>query len=148
MLGVAEVLGNSSAPGAFQRRIVFAALAGEPWGYMGSKRLLWAMNQSQASVAGIPLHLIDQVQPLILPVNGPPFPSPPAPVIPTSLCRWLLWGMHQSQASVAGIPLHRIDQVLPSIAGVNSPPLLCPPPPPPPSPLFSPVTSADSSIGP
>lgn len=60
LLGVAEILGNSSAPGAFQRRIVFAALAGEPWGYMGSRRLLWAMQQSHASVAGLPFHHIDQ----------------------------------------------------------------------------------------
>ena len=62
LLGVAEVLGNSSAPGAFQRRVVFVALAGEPWGYMGSRRLLWAMDQSQASVTGLPLHRIDQVK--------------------------------------------------------------------------------------
>ena len=61
LLGVAEILGNSSAPGAFQRRIVFAALAGEPWGYMGSRRLLWAMQQSHASVTGLPLHRVDQV---------------------------------------------------------------------------------------
>ena len=62
MMGVAEVLGNSSAPGAFQRRIVFVALAGESWGYMGSKRLLWALDQSHTSVAGLPLHRIDQVE--------------------------------------------------------------------------------------
>ncbi len=70
MLGAAEVLGNSSAPGAFQRRIVFAALAGEPWGYMGSQRFLWAINQCQASVSGLPFHRIDQV--LLALVCDPP----------------------------------------------------------------------------
>jgi nicastrin len=40
---------------------VFAALAGEPWGYMGSKRLLWDMSRGRVFTAGLNLTDIDQV---------------------------------------------------------------------------------------
>lgn len=64
MLAAAEVLGSSNATAAlaaagarYQRRLVFAALAGEPWGMMGSKRLLWELSTaaSNSSLAGLGL---------------------------------------------------------------------------------------------
>lgn len=62
MLAAAEVLGSSNASAAmaaagarYQRRLVFAALAGEPWGLMGSKRLLWELSTapSNSSLSGL-----------------------------------------------------------------------------------------------
>lgn len=51
MLAAAEVLGHPNATAAlaaagqrYRRRLVFAALGGEPWGLMGSKRLLWELS--------------------------------------------------------------------------------------------------------
>eukprot|EP00884_Botryococcus_braunii_P020474 jgi/Botrbrau1/710/Bobra.160_2s0033.1 len=61
MLAAAEILGNSSDAKFFRRRLVFVALAGEPWGYMGSKRLLWELQQGLPSTQGLSLSLIDQV---------------------------------------------------------------------------------------
>lgn len=64
MLAAAEALGSSNATAAlaaagarYQRRLVFAALAGEPWGMMGSKRLLWELSTaaSNSSLAGLGL---------------------------------------------------------------------------------------------
>ncbi len=59
MLAAAEVLGSAEGSAAagqyrerYRRRIVFAALGGEPWGLMGSKRLLWEAASGAASVAG------------------------------------------------------------------------------------------------
>lgn len=54
--------GNPGAPGAdYQRQLVFVALAGEPWGYMGSRALLWQLESGSAGVAGLDLSLVDQV---------------------------------------------------------------------------------------
>ena len=50
-------LGNKSAT----RRIVFLALAGEAWDYMGSRRLLWEMHRRSDATAGLDLDRIDQV---------------------------------------------------------------------------------------
>ncbi|PRW57704.1 nicastrin isoform X2 isoform A [Chlorella sorokiniana] len=64
MLAAAEALGSGNASDAmaaagarYQRRLVFAALAGEPWGLMGSKRLLWELSTapSNSSLAGLGL---------------------------------------------------------------------------------------------
>ncbi|KAL4433984.1 hypothetical protein ABPG75_000425 [Micractinium tetrahymenae] len=62
MLAAAELLGSADASAAagqyrerYRRRIVFAALGGEPWGLMGSKRLLWEAASGAASVAGFDL---------------------------------------------------------------------------------------------
>lgn len=51
MLAAAEVLGSPNATAAlaaagarYRRRLVFAALGGEPWALMGSKRLLWELS--------------------------------------------------------------------------------------------------------
>lgn len=76
MLAAAQLLGSANASaalagagGRYRRRLVFAAMAGEPWGLMGSKRLLWELasgpsNSSLAafavagngSVAGVSAH--------------------------------------------------------------------------------------------
>lgn len=62
MLAAAEVLGSADASAAvgqyrerYRRRLVFAALGGEPWGLMGSKRLLWEAASGAPSVAGFDL---------------------------------------------------------------------------------------------
>lgn len=57
MLAAAEALGNASsaapAPPPYRRRLVFAALMGEPWGLMGSKRLLWEAGSANSTTAGL-----------------------------------------------------------------------------------------------
>lgn len=62
MLAAAELLGSAEASSAagpyrerYRRRLVFAALGGEPWGLMGSKRLLWEGASRAPSVAGFDL---------------------------------------------------------------------------------------------
>lgn len=61
MLAAAEILGNASDPGSYSRRLIFAGLAGEPWGFMGSKRLLWEMRQQANSTAPLQLADLEQV---------------------------------------------------------------------------------------
>lgn len=62
MLAAAELLGSSNATAAvaaaglrYRRRLVFAALGGEPWGLMGSKRLLWELSVGGGGNASAPL---------------------------------------------------------------------------------------------
>ena len=43
-----------------ERRLVFAAFAGESWDYMGSKRFLWELHSGSAATAGLSLERIDQ----------------------------------------------------------------------------------------
>ncbi len=50
----------------YERRLVFAAFAGEPWDYMGSKRFLWELESGSAATAGLSLQSINQV-----PLSGP-----------------------------------------------------------------------------
>lgn len=64
MLTAAELLSNQSEPASFKRRLVFMALAGEPWQGMGSKRLLWELSQGQNSTRGLELSRVDQVNAL------------------------------------------------------------------------------------
>lgn len=66
MLTAAELLGNHSNPAAYTRRLVFVALAGEGWGSMGTKRLLWEMSRDENSTKGLSMASIDQVDLLIL----------------------------------------------------------------------------------
>ncbi len=61
MLAAAEILGNSSHVQGYERRLVFAALAGEPWGYMGSKRFLWELHRGESSTQPLSLLAVDQV---------------------------------------------------------------------------------------
>lgn len=52
---------NSSSSSSYSKRIVFMALAGEPWGYMGSRRLLWEAASGSNSTAGLNMSLVEQV---------------------------------------------------------------------------------------
>ena len=61
MLAAAEILGNSSHAEGYERCLVFAGLAGEPWGYMGSKRFLWELHRGNNSTKPLSLLAIDQV---------------------------------------------------------------------------------------
>lgn len=56
-----ELLGSKIAQASMSRRVAFAALAGEPWGFMGSKQLLWQLHQGSDSLDGLQLSSIDQV---------------------------------------------------------------------------------------
>ena len=62
MLAAAEALGNASAAGNYSRRLGFVALAGEPWGLMGSRRLLWQMHAGDPSVHGLRLDAVEQAR--------------------------------------------------------------------------------------
>ena len=54
--------GGGAAPAAaLGRQFVFVALAGEPWGYMGSKAFLWELERGGVAVQGLDLALVDQV---------------------------------------------------------------------------------------
>lgn len=66
MLTAAEVIGNSSYGDVYRKRLVFAAFAGEPWGYMGSKRFLWELHSGENSTLGISLKQLEQVGPRTL----------------------------------------------------------------------------------
>ena len=61
LLAVADILGNNTAAMAtYSKRLVLTALMGEPWGFMGSKRLLWEMH-NDADTTGVTLDIIEQV---------------------------------------------------------------------------------------
>lgn len=68
MLGALSVLhttlttSGSSAASTYSKRIVFLALAGEPWGYMGSRRLLYEASTGSNSTAGLDLTLVEKVR--------------------------------------------------------------------------------------
>ncbi|GAB4818162.1 hypothetical protein N2152v2_005208 [Parachlorella kessleri] len=61
VLAAAQILGMGGGAGDFTRRVLFGALAGETWGYMGSKRMLWEMASGNASMAGIDLASVETV---------------------------------------------------------------------------------------
>ena len=64
LLAVADILGNNTAAVAtYSKRLVLTALMGEPWGFMGSKRLLWEMYNDVDTTTGLNLDLIEQVWP-------------------------------------------------------------------------------------
>lgn len=64
LLAVADILGNNTAAVAtYSKRLVLTALMGEPWAFMGSKRLLWEMQNGADTTAGLSLDSIDQVKP-------------------------------------------------------------------------------------
>ena len=61
LLAVADVLGNNTAAIAtYSKRLVLTALMGEPWGYMGSKRLLWEMYNLADTTTGLDVENIQQ----------------------------------------------------------------------------------------
>ena len=43
----------------YTRRVAFAALAGEPWGFMGSRQLLWALEEGGAAGGANPVEGLD-----------------------------------------------------------------------------------------
>jgi nicastrin len=61
----ASATSSSSASSAgfssYSKRIVFMALAGEPWGYMGSRRLLYEAASGSNNTAGLNMSLVEQV---------------------------------------------------------------------------------------
>jgi hypothetical protein len=64
----ASATSNSSSDGSagfssYSKRIVFMALAGEPWGYMGSRRLLYEASSGSNNTAGLNMSLVEQVGP-------------------------------------------------------------------------------------
>ena len=62
LLAVADILANNTAAvTTYSKRLVLTALMGEPWGYMGSKRLLWEMNSQADTTTGLLLDDIEQV---------------------------------------------------------------------------------------
>ena len=62
LLAVADILGNNTAAVAtYSKRLVLTALMGEPWGFMGSKRLLWEMYNKADTTTGLTLDIIEQV---------------------------------------------------------------------------------------
>lgn len=61
MLAAIDILRQTNASLTYTRRLAFLAMAGEPWDYMGSRRLLFDMYQNSTSTAGLNLALIDQV---------------------------------------------------------------------------------------
>ncbi len=64
LLAVADILGNNTAVVAtYSKRLVLTALMGEPWGFMGSKRLLWEMYDESDTTTGLNLDVIEQVCP-------------------------------------------------------------------------------------
>ena len=61
LLAVADILGNNTAAVAtYSKRLVLTALMGEPWGYMGSKRLLWEMYNHADTTKGLDVDRIEQ----------------------------------------------------------------------------------------
>lgn len=65
MLAALRVLRNAAAASGgaerYAKRIVFLALAGEAWGYMGSRRLLYDADSGSNSTQGLRMQLVEQV---------------------------------------------------------------------------------------
>ena len=61
LLAVADILGNNTAAVAtYSKRLVLTALMGEPWGFMGSKRMLWEMYNRADTTKGLDVENIQQ----------------------------------------------------------------------------------------
>lgn len=62
LLVAAQILNDGGSQEASTHRIVYAALDGESWGYMGSKRMIWELSEGKEflnSTRRIPLDLND-----------------------------------------------------------------------------------------
>lgn len=63
LLFAMQLLGSALDQTKMSRRIAFIVLAGEPWGYIGSKQFLWQLDRQSDSVNGLTLDSIDHVKP-------------------------------------------------------------------------------------
>jgi len=61
LLVAAEAVGAAQDSGGFRRRLVFTAVAGDVWGNMGTRRLLWDLHRGSSATAGLHLSDIDQI---------------------------------------------------------------------------------------
>jgi hypothetical protein len=66
MMAAAQALGSiENTPlvpeQRYQKRIIFLAVMGEPWDFMGSRRLLWEMENGTLSVQGLDLESIEGI---------------------------------------------------------------------------------------
>jgi nicastrin len=52
---------SNSGFSSYSKRIVLLALAGEPWNYMGSRRLLFEAASGSNNTAGFNMSLVEQV---------------------------------------------------------------------------------------
>lgn len=59
-LKAAAAAGGGSSS-SYSSRLVFLALAGEQWGYMGSRRLLYEAATGSNATAGLDVSLVEQV---------------------------------------------------------------------------------------
>jgi hypothetical protein len=63
MLGALHALKSApTASSSYSKRIVFLGLAGEPWAYMGSRRLLYEASTGSNATAGLDLNLVEKVK--------------------------------------------------------------------------------------
>lgn len=62
MLGTMHVLKAAAAASSYSKRVVFLVLAGEPWGYMGSRRLLYEAAAGSNATEGLNLELVEKVR--------------------------------------------------------------------------------------
>lgn len=62
LLGAMHALTAAGASSTYNKRVVFLALAGEPWGYMGSRRFLYEAATGSNATAGLDLHLVEKVR--------------------------------------------------------------------------------------
>jgi len=61
LLGAMHALKAAGASSTYTKRVVFLAVAGEPWGYMGSRRFLYEAATGSNATAGLDLPLIEKV---------------------------------------------------------------------------------------
>ncbi len=61
MLAAVDALGSSGQASTYSKQLVFLAVVGEPWDYMGSRRFLWELARGSETVQGLALEYIEQV---------------------------------------------------------------------------------------
>mmetsp|Transcript_23262 Transcript_23262/g.59421 ORF Transcript_23262/g.59421 Transcript_23262/m.59421 type:complete len:704 (-) Transcript_23262:480-2591(-) len=61
MLTALDILRSANASANYTRQLVFAAITGDPWNYMGSRRLSWDIERGTTYTAGLNWTDIDQV---------------------------------------------------------------------------------------